>query len=128
MAGVPASPRLVYWLAFRFRLAFDKRSSLHVHCLQRAGTLLLEGAQPLAVGVLLDQEHQPRTSFVHDHGEVDGWTGSADRTDGKWRGRMECVSARGVRCGCGPRDPDGSVLTRLARYEGRERIAEIHQS
>src|ERR1700690_3973823 len=129
MAGVAASPRLVYWLAFRFRLDLDWRSSLHVHCLQRGGTLPLEGAQPRAVFVLVDQEHQPRANFVHNHGEVVGWTVSApDGTDGKWSGRREGVSPRGVRCGRSPRDRNGSVLTRRARYERRERITDIYWS
>jgi hypothetical protein len=84
---------------------------------------------PLAEAVLVDREHQPRTSFVHDHGEVDGWTVSApDGTDGKWSGRSEGVSPRGVRCGRSPRDRNGSVLIRCARYEGRERIADIYRS
>src|SRR5271155_1321516 len=99
-----------------------------MHRLQRAGTLLLEGAQPLAALVLVDREHQPRTSFVHDHGEVDSWTVSApDGTDGKWS-RREGVSPGGVGCGRRSRDRNGSVLIRRARYEVRERIADICRS
>jgi hypothetical protein len=120
---------LVYWLVFRFRLALDERSTLHVHRLQRAGILLLEGAQPPAVFVLVYREHQPRASFVHNHGEVVGWTVSApDGTDGKWSGRPEGVSPRGVRCGRSPRDRNGFVLIRRARYEVREGIADVCRS
>src|ERR1700722_6585089 len=122
------SSHLVYCLVFRFRLAFDWRFSLHVQCLQRAGTLLLEGAQPLAAAVLVDREHQPRTSFVHNHGEVGSWTASApDGTDGKWSGRREGVSPCGVRCGRSSHDRNGGVLIRRARYKGRERIADLYR-
>src|SRR5208282_3581533 len=100
-----------------------------MHRLQRAGTHFLEGAQPLAALVLVDREQQSRTSFVHDHGEVLGWTVSApDGTDGKWSGRSEDVSPRGVRCGRSTRDGNGSVLIRRVRHEGRERIADIRRS
>jgi hypothetical protein len=123
------SPRLVYWLAFRFRLALDERSFLHAHFLQRARTLLLEGAQPFTEGVLFDREQQPRTSFVHDQGEVEGWTASAPYgADCKWSGRREGVPPRGVRCGRSPRDRNVSVLIRRARYEVRERIADLYRS
>src|ERR1700683_2271892 len=115
----------VYWLPFR--LALDWRPSLHVHCLQRAGTLLLEGAQPRAEDVLVDREHKPRTSFIHHHGEVFGWTVIAPYgTDGKWSSRPEGVSPRGVRSGRSPRDGNGSVLTRRGRCEGRGRITDMY--
>src|ERR1700733_7008456 len=100
-----------------------------MHRLQRAGTHFLEGAQPLGALVLVDREQQSRTSFVHDHGEVLGWTVSApDGTDGKWSGRREGVSPRSVRCGRSPRDRNGSVLIGRARYEGRVGIADIYRS
>ena len=85
--------------------------------------------EPRIAGVFVEREHQPWTSFVHDDGEVDGWTVSGtDGADGKWSGRREGVSPRGVRSGRSPGDGNGSVLIRRARNEKRERIAEIYRS
>src|SRR5262249_23689173 len=104
-------------------------ASLHVHRFQRTGILLLEGSEPLAEGVFVDRKYKPRTSFIHDHGEIVGWAASApDGTDCKCSGRGEGESPRGGGSGCSSGNGNGCVFIRRGRYEKREGIAYIDQS